>query len=69
MRVTLIDSGNPDKTATTTVTIPIIRNVNAPKFQQDSYEGTINENVDMGTSVIQVAATDADEVIVFVYSV
>jgi hypothetical protein len=63
--VTVLDTGNPDKTATTWVTIPVLRNVNAPKFQRDSYEATVNENIDVGQAIIQTISSDADQVCVF----
>ena len=62
LRVTVHDSGKPEKTATTTVRVPMTRNVNTPKFSKTSYGATFNENIPVGSSILQVAATDADGV-------
>ncbi|XP_029439205.1 protocadherin Fat 2 [Rhinatrema bivittatum] len=46
----------------TIVSIDIIDcNNHAPSFRQTSYHSTFNENVPIGTSVLQVSATDADQ--------
>ena len=62
LRVTVQDTGNPEKSAVTTVRIPVTRNVNSPKFEKQDYKGTVNENVDVGESVLKVSASDADNV-------
>ena len=62
LRVTVHDSGNPEQSATTVVRIPVTRNVNPPAFSQPTYEATINENIDVGLSILQASATDADGV-------
>lgn len=56
------DSGNEEKVTTTTVEIPVIRNVNSPTFDKSSYEAEINENAKVGTSLLSVTATDDDKV-------
>jgi protocadherin Fat 4 len=61
LRVTVHDTGNADKSATTTVRIPVTRNVNAPKFAKPMYEATVNENLEVGLSILQVSATDEDK--------
>ena len=61
LRVTMLDDGNPEKVATAAVTIPVTRNVNAPKFSNSNYENTVNENIDVGLSILKVSATDADQ--------
>ena len=40
----------------------VTKNVNAPKYQQASYESTINENAPVGVSILKVKANDADGV-------
>lgn len=62
LRVTVHDTGNSDKSATTAVRIPVTRNVNSPKFDKQNYKSTINENVNVGHRVLKVTATDADKV-------
>ena len=62
LRVTVHDTGNPEKVSTSTVRIPVTRNVNSPKFSRGSYEAVINENALVGKSIVQVSATDADKV-------
>ena len=60
--MTVHDSGNPDVSAMTTVQVPVTRNVNAPRFSQETYEMTINENAAVGSALIDVLATDVDGV-------
>ena len=62
LRVAVYDSAKPDKRTITTVTIPVLRNVNTPKFQQENYEETINENAPVGRSILTVRAVDEDNV-------
>ena len=63
LRVAAYDSAKPERRTVTTVTIPVRRNVNAPKFvQEENYEATINENADVGKSVLKVSAEDRDQV-------
>lgn len=62
LRVTVYDTGNPEKSATAAVRIPVTRNVNAPKFSKTTYQATINENLEVGISILQVTATDDDRV-------
>ncbi len=62
LRVSVHDTGNPDKTAVTTVRIPVIKNVNAPRFNNQNYEKTINENAEVGTSIVGTTASDQDKV-------
>lgn len=59
--VLAIDGGESPLTGTATVTLTIEDlNDNAPKFTQTSYEFAIVENLNSGTSVGHVAATDRD---------
>ena len=51
------------KFATTTAFIVILDvNDNPPKFEEDSYNSTLSESSDFGTTVVTVTATDEDEV-------
>ncbi|XP_064633793.1 cadherin EGF LAG seven-pass G-type receptor 2-like isoform X2 [Lineus longissimus] len=60
--VTATDHGHPIKSDTTDLEIQIIDvNDNFPEFKQTVYNGTINENAVVGTSVITVTATDKDQ--------
>lgn len=62
MRVTVHDSGNPEKSATTTLTIPVVRNVHGPIFEKQNYQAEITENTAVGTSILEVKASDDDQV-------
>ncbi len=62
VRLSVHDTGNPDKSAITTVRIPVTRNVNTPRFDKQSYEATINENAPVGISILSMKATDQDQV-------
>ncbi|XP_062332869.1 protocadherin alpha-3-like [Osmerus eperlanus] len=60
--VTAIDGGKPKKSGALNVTIIVIDvNDNRPVFSQDTYQTRIQENVPVGTAVVQVNATDLDE--------
>ncbi|KAI4897258.1 hypothetical protein NFI96_024623, partial [Prochilodus magdalenae] len=51
-----------DRQASTKVVVNIIdMNNNAPKFQQPTYEASIDEHVPIGTSILAVSASDDDE--------
>ena len=55
------DSGDPAQTSSVTVYINIQDvNDNTPLFEHGVYEPAVFENVTIGTSVIQVLATDID---------
>ena len=56
------DSLTPNQRATADVTITVLRNVNSPLFQPDNYQQTIPEDLTVGASILQVTATDADNV-------
>nr|XP_046180975.1 protocadherin alpha-3-like [Oncorhynchus gorbuscha] len=60
--LTALDGGNPQRSGTLNVTIVVLdSNDNRPVFSQDTYNVRIQENVGVGTVVITVNATDADE--------
>lgn len=44
------------------VTVIVTRNPHAPEFSQTNYEETIDENAVVGHNVLQLMATDADNV-------
>uniref|UniRef100_A0A3P8PFE7 Cadherin domain-containing protein n=1 Tax=Astatotilapia calliptera TaxID=8154 RepID=A0A3P8PFE7_ASTCA len=56
------DGGNPPRSGTLNVTVIVLdSNDNHPAFSKEVYSVTIPENVDAGTSVTTVKATDLDE--------
>ena len=59
-RVVVRDGGSPARSATAVVAIEVIRNLFDPEFLPVSYEQTILETRSVGTSILQVSATDAD---------
>ncbi|XP_058836851.1 protocadherin-like wing polarity protein stan isoform X3 [Topomyia yanbarensis] len=61
LTVTAKDGGNPSLSDTTDVEISITDvNDNAPQFKVPLYQATIPEDALIGTSVVQIAATDID---------
>ncbi|KAG1931272.1 protocadherin alpha-3-like [Pimephales promelas] len=59
--LTAIDGGNPQKSGTLNITINVLDlNDNRPFFSQEMYSTTLKENIQVGTLVIQVQASDAD---------
>ena len=58
--VTAYDTAVPEITASETVVIQINRNLNTPRFGLANYRATIYDYLGVGTSVVQVTATDAD---------
>ncbi|GLV44458.1 starry night [Carabus blaptoides fortunei] len=61
LTVTAKDGGNPPLSDTTDIEISVTDvNDNYPTFKQQSYSGNILEDALIGTSVVQVSATDAD---------
>ncbi|XP_062851759.1 protocadherin alpha-3-like [Trichomycterus rosablanca] len=60
--LTTLDGGNPPKTGTIQITVDVLDiNDNSPVFIKDSYSAKIVENAPIGTTVIQVNATDLDD--------
>uniref|UniRef100_A0A3B4WAR3 Protocadherin 2 alpha b 9 n=1 Tax=Seriola lalandi dorsalis TaxID=1841481 RepID=A0A3B4WAR3_SERLL len=60
--LTAIDGGNPPKTGTVEIYIDVLDvNDNMPVFTKDTYSAVLKENAPIGTTVIQVNATDLDE--------
>ncbi|XP_030621265.1 protocadherin alpha-2-like [Chanos chanos] len=62
LTLTAIDGGNPPKSGTLNITVSVLDiNDNRPVFSQEMYSAVVQENVPVGTIVIKVNATDADE--------
>ncbi|XP_029369142.1 protocadherin alpha-8-like [Echeneis naucrates] len=60
--LTAVDGGKPPKSGNMNILINVLDvNDNAPVFHQDVYSVMLNENAPVGTTVIQVNATDLDE--------
>uniref|UniRef100_A0A3Q2YZR5 Si:ch73-379j16.2 n=1 Tax=Hippocampus comes TaxID=109280 RepID=A0A3Q2YZR5_HIPCM len=60
--VTAVDGGKPPLSGTLNVSIVVLdSNDNRPIFSQEIYEITITENIETGTSIFRVNATDPDE--------
>ncbi|XP_049441893.1 protocadherin alpha-3-like isoform X5 [Epinephelus fuscoguttatus] len=62
LTLTAIDGGNPPKTGTVEIYIDVLDvNDNMPVFTKDTYSAVLQENAPVGTTVIQVNATDLDD--------
>ncbi|XP_031159081.1 protocadherin alpha-8-like isoform X12 [Sander lucioperca] len=60
--LTALDGGKPPKSGEMNILVKVLDiNDNAPVFAQDMYSVMIDENAPVGTTVIQVNATDLDE--------
>jgi len=62
-RIVAYDGGTPARSATAIATINILRNLNRPIFNPNSYEETIQETLQAGSSILQVFASDADRTV------
>ncbi|XP_077387448.1 protocadherin alpha-8-like isoform X4 [Festucalex cinctus] len=59
--LTAIDGGTPAKSGTMTIVVNVLDiNDNAPIFSQTLYKASIYENIEIGTSIITLNATDLD---------
>jgi len=56
------DTLYPLNEGTSSAVITVTRNPSVPAFTQEGYQVTVDERLGLGASVIQIAATDADEV-------
>ena len=62
LRMRTFDSAYPDQTSTATVSVRVTRNEAAPLFpESENYAVEIAENHQLGSSVLQVRADDADD--------
>ncbi|XP_071060789.1 protocadherin alpha-3-like [Pseudochaenichthys georgianus] len=62
MTLTAVDGGNPPKSGTSQIVVHVLdNNDNVPIFSQTLYKTEIPENTPLGSIVITVNATDADE--------
>ncbi|XP_076020979.1 protocadherin Fat 4-like [Genypterus blacodes] len=60
--LTALDGGKPPKSGDMNIVVNVLdSNDNAPVFSQDVYSVTLRENVPIGTTVVQVNATDMDD--------
>ncbi|XP_078025791.1 uncharacterized protein LOC144463910 [Epinephelus lanceolatus] len=60
--LTALDGGKPPKSGTMNILVNVLDvNDNAPVFSKDVYSVMLNENVPVGTAVVQVNATDLDD--------
>ncbi|XP_027133960.1 protocadherin alpha-8 isoform X34 [Larimichthys crocea] len=60
--LTALDGGKPPKSGDMNILIHVLDiNDNTPVFSQDVYSVTLKENAQIGTTVVQVNATDLDE--------
>ena len=63
------DDANPRQKAQTEFMIPVKRNEFAPVFSETIYTKSISEGYPLGTKIIQVIASDQDEVCILPTSV
>uniref|UniRef100_A0A4W5NQS5 Protocadherin 2 alpha a 15 n=1 Tax=Hucho hucho TaxID=62062 RepID=A0A4W5NQS5_9TELE len=60
--LTAIDGGKPPRSGDMRITVDVLDvNDNTPVFTKEVYSVTLNENAPLGTTVIQINATDLDE--------
>ncbi len=60
--LTAFDGGSPQKTGTLKINIIVLdANDNAPVFSQSVYTALVPENVPMGSLILKISATDADQ--------
>ncbi|KAK9963692.1 hypothetical protein ABG768_006858 [Culter alburnus] len=60
--LTALDGGKPPKSGSIEILIDVLDiNDNAPVFTKETYTVTLNENAPVGTTILQVNATDLDE--------
>ncbi|XP_061899824.1 protocadherin alpha-8-like [Entelurus aequoreus] len=61
LTLTATDGGTPAKSGTMTIVVNVLDiNDNAPVFSQQLYKASVYENIDIGTSIITLNATDLD---------
>ena len=62
LTVVAYDSTYPENEATATVSILVERNPHAPEFDDNNYQKTVDEKFALGSVVMEIRATDEDEV-------
>ncbi|XP_049604776.1 protocadherin alpha-5 isoform X8 [Syngnathus scovelli] len=61
LTLTAIDGGTPAKSGTMTIVVNVLDiNDNAPVFSQSLYKASVRENIEIGTSIMTLNATDLD---------
>lgn len=61
LNITAFDLGQPQKHSSRTLVVSLLDiNDNPPKFEKEDYNFVISENVQNGTSIVKLRATDAD---------
>ncbi|XP_077433274.1 protocadherin alpha-8-like isoform X6 [Vanacampus margaritifer] len=61
LTLTAIDGGTPAKSGTMTIVVNVLDiNDNAPVFSKSLYKASVYENIEIGTSIITLNATDLD---------
>lgn len=66
VRVSAYDSAYPDQQSNATLPVTVLRSIHAPVFDTSQYQLTVAENTPLGTSIIQLTATDSDNVRIFI---
>ncbi|XP_057706849.1 protocadherin alpha-8-like isoform X44 [Corythoichthys intestinalis] len=62
LRLTAVDGGKPPKSGSIEIIVDVLDvNDNSPVFDREVYSVSLNENLPVGTVVIQVNATDSDQ--------
>ncbi|XP_034400105.1 protocadherin alpha-8-like [Cyclopterus lumpus] len=62
LELTALDGGKPPKNGSMNIVVNVLDvNDNTPVFSKDIYSVTLSENAPIGTTVVQVNATDLDE--------
>ncbi|CDQ57095.1 unnamed protein product [Oncorhynchus mykiss] len=60
--LTAVDGGNPARSGTSEITVIVLDiNDNAPQFEIQFYDVSVAENTPVGTTVLNVRATDSDQ--------
>ena len=62
LRIEAFDDNFPDNKASTTLIVSVLRNVFSPEFTESSYEQIVLPNIELGTEILAVNATDKDKV-------
>ena len=60
VQLLVTDGGTPSRSDTSVLTVTVRRNLNSPVFNPATYTVEINEDQQLGVSIGQVFATDAD---------